>query len=184
LSNFDLPLNVRRLVQTKATESVRSKVLNVSEKRPDVTHAGLVSALTKQFAEQFHPDAGVLELSTSDLLSIDGVHSRMTELGSWDHIFGSTPEFSHTTSSQFSWGHVELKIQCYKGKITACDIYGPPEAVDVLIILKAAIEGSSYRASAIIERIEAQTLVSPLSSSKDRGILKDLVTWVAHSIVH
>lgn len=125
-----------------------------------------------------------MELSTSDLISIPGVSQRLEELSAWETIFGSTPEFKQILEKNFSWGHVQMSIQCSRGKISQCDVQGPPAAVEALILLKAALEGSQYRSSSIVERIGAQLEISAALPSNDKSILDDITSWLVHTIVN
>lgn len=70
-------------VSTRATPSVRSKVINIKDVNPTVTHEKLCAALASNFLKEYPADdvANVhLEVSYSDLLSISDVVARADEL--------------------------------------------------------------------------------------------------------
>ena len=87
------------LIETKATASVRSRVVNLSETRPGLTHDELCTALEEAFRDEYRdakPPAGEQGRSRLDLQRLAGlpaVRERAAELGSWGWVYGHTPAF-------------------------------------------------------------------------------------------
>ncbi|MFW5745193.1 MAG: lipoate--protein ligase family protein, partial [Spirochaetota bacterium] len=79
------------LIETKAIPSVRSRVVNLSDARPGLTHEPLGDAIAQAYAAEYGEDAA--RPIVADPGSWDTIRSRRAELASWEWVFGHTPTF-------------------------------------------------------------------------------------------
>jgi lipoate---protein ligase len=85
------------LIETKATASVRSTVMNLTEVRPDLTHAivgdAIATAYAKAYAAEYGPAAAAPGVGEEAADARTAVLRRAEELAGWDWLYGHTPAF-------------------------------------------------------------------------------------------
>lgn len=87
-----------RRIQSKATASVRSSVINLAELQPSLTHEAIVSALAARFQSRHGvQDAGPLD-DAYVKAQAPRLDARAAELASWEWLYGHTPRFTTTIS--------------------------------------------------------------------------------------
>lgn len=106
---------------------MRSRVTNLTELLPGITHEQVCEAITKAFfahygerveAEIISPD------KTPDLPNFAEIFARQS---SWEWNFGQAPAFSHLLDERFSWGGVELHFDVEKAISPAPGVYRQPQ---------------------------------------------------------
>eukprot|EP00831_Metopus_contortus_P064900 TRINITY_DN58036_c0_g1_i1.p1 TRINITY_DN58036_c0_g1~~TRINITY_DN58036_c0_g1_i1.p1 ORF type:complete len:370 (-),score=45.18 TRINITY_DN58036_c0_g1_i1:38-1147(-) len=127
--------NVLKL-KSKGVESVRARIMNLNEVRPDITHEIFCDAMCTAFKKK-HSGSPVLELdlNESDLRQIKEIEDIYKETSTWEWRFGETPEFTHTMEHKFDWGLIELCFKVEKGHITQAKIFSDcmyPDFIDYL----------------------------------------------------
>ena len=127
-------------LRAKGIRSVRSRVCNLSELRPDLTISALKEALIEAFTSAFGA-AEPMEMS-----ALDG--RRLSELeslyGSWDFRMGKALPFDAVLSHRFDWGGVQLELSLKHGRILQATVYS--DAMDEAMIARIAplLEGVRY----------------------------------------
>ena len=131
-------------LQSKGVESVRSRVVNLSELQPNITVEALKTALKTAFSE-------VCGLPAESLTALD--EARVKELtahyagDAW--LYGQKLPFTFRCEQRFPWGGVELQIRVDRGMITDARVY--TDAMDDRLSseAEAAITGCGFRREAI-----------------------------------
>lgn len=120
------------LIDTKATASVRSAVMNLAEIRPDLSHEELCEALSRSFAADYGSAQSVREPAP------DGSHDpaiarHAAHLAGWPWVYGHTPAFVRRLSipAPSASATQEIAIAVRHGLIVKVE-GAPPGAHDTL----------------------------------------------------
>lgn len=144
LGNYLTP-NPKKL-QAKGKESVRARVANLSEVRPDLRHEQIVPAMIAAFEKFYGTIAEVENLTMESLQKTPELKSQYDQLSSWEWLYGSTLEFSHKMDDYLSLGFFDFQFKVEEGVIKDLEIFTDclyPQFIDDL---KTGLRGKPYRA--------------------------------------
>ncbi len=106
-------------LEGKGVPSVRSRVVNLREVKPEITVENLKQALRTSFARAFVGEIEPLILTQEDLHDVENRQEKFAD-PRW--IYGEKPLFSHTLSRRFSWGEITLCFRVVQDKIADIQI--------------------------------------------------------------
>ncbi|KAJ7044906.1 hypothetical protein C8F04DRAFT_1389171 [Mycena alexandri] len=134
---------------TAGVASVRSPVCNLQQSTPHVEHSVFACAVEREFRREYAIDAKVDPTQLIDESANPGpyIENGITELKSWDWLYGQTPEFTYTISETFAWGSATAKVRAKHAIILSCAIEAldaPPQITRGLEALGAKAEGQRY----------------------------------------
>ncbi|GAA5097079.1 lipoate--protein ligase [Wohlfahrtiimonas larvae] len=132
-------------LQAKGITSVRSRVANLIELLPTITHAEICGAITEAFFEHCGTTVEPEFISEINPPNIEGFAERFREQSSWDWNFGKALEFSHHFDERFTWGGVEVQLVVKDGVIIESKIYSDSLYLDSLEALEQALIGVRYK---------------------------------------
>ncbi len=136
-------------IASKGVESVRSRVCNLRERRPDLTIEMMTEALKESFAKEY----GVPKpLQMRDISPIDEIEKRNA---SWEWRLGSSPAFDIETATRFDWGCAELCFSLKHGIVTDAHVYS--DAMDASFIerIPAVLVGAAFQSDELAARLLA-----------------------------
>ncbi|MFW5689861.1 MAG: lipoate--protein ligase family protein, partial [Spirochaetota bacterium] len=107
------------LIETKATASVRSRVTNLADHRPGLTHEELWDALEEAFARDY--GAGTPGAPQPPDPNSPVIRARAAELASWEWCYGHTPSFVRRMTLGSARGHAQIALTVKKGVIVAVE---------------------------------------------------------------
>lgn len=114
-------------LQAKGVESVRSRVVNLKEIRPDLTLEALKAALRAAFSAVYGLPVEQLEEQRLDQTRIDKLTERYR---SWQWNYGQKLPFTWEWEHRFLWGSVQICLQVEAGVIRGAKVYS--DAMDYL----------------------------------------------------
>jgi lipoate-protein ligase A len=144
-------------IQSKGVASVRSRMVNLGELKPDLTIPALIESLCAAFDEVYRINAEKSETPPEALF--EGGRERFAELAarfsSPEWKYGKNPRFQFTASRRFPWGGVELRFDVKENRIAAAQIFS--DAMDSDFILAAAerLRGSDFNPEALTKTLTA-----------------------------
>lgn len=153
-------------IQSKGIDSVRSRVVNLTEKRADLTMGMLKEALRASFEAVYDgPCQQLAEPGNGELRPL------YEKYASWDWRFGQSPTFDMVLEQRFPWGGVELCLSSREGLVTGCKLYS--DAMDEAFIeaVAAALPGTAFRSAALAERVRGLGEANP-------QVAGDLAAWL------
>ncbi|MNS62973.1 Lipoate-protein ligase A [compost metagenome] len=136
-------------LQAKGKESVRARVANLSEVRPDLRHEQIVSAMIAAFEKFYGSIAEVESLTLESLRKIPELKSQFDTLSSWDWLYGNTLEFSHKMDDYLSLGFFDFQFKVEDGLIKTLEIFTDCLYPQFIEELKEGLRGKPYRGETI-----------------------------------
>lgn len=135
----------------KGVDSVRSRVVNLLELRPDLTIDMLKEAMISAFEEVYGMKAEKLPES---FVKPDELAENMAFLGSDDFRLGSNMSFDQTIKKRFTWGGVEISMMVEGGFVKDVVCYSDAMREDVLSQVSGAIKGCRFTTDIICGNIK------------------------------
>lgn len=134
----------------KGVDSVRARVANLRELRPDLTVDLLGAALQEAFGEVFG-----LPVEPMDEAGLDGnAVAALTERNrSWAWNYGQRLPFDFSCEARFPWGELRLELQVACGVVRRAAVY--TDAMDWALApkLEVALTGSRFARAELAERV-------------------------------
>lgn len=114
-------------------DSVRSRVVNLSEINPEITSENIVPHLKAAFEEIYGMQASTLDFK--DIITHPEVRKLYDEFASDEWRYNKWKNFTAQRSAQFEWGGVEVSLDISNGVIKGVRIAS--DAIDIESIEKA-----------------------------------------------
>ena len=168
-------------LQAKGVDSVRSRVMNLSDCREDLTTALVSQKLREAFGEIYQLPVEDEELSSLDW---EEIHRDQERFASWDWCFGRRLPFTHQMEGRFRWGGIELLLKVDAGIIRDCLCYSDamePELADSLLI---ALKGCRYEREEILSALDAMEQTDPCGTSLSRELIQDIRSLAEKEMQH
>jgi len=105
---------------SKGVDSVRSRVVNLTEYRPDLNIDTIKRELIRSFGEVYGLEPKPL---SQDFINRNEIEKGIEKFSSWKWIFGQKIEFSDIYERRFPWGNIEFQFRVVAGEIKECAVY-------------------------------------------------------------
>ena len=118
LSRYLSPSDAK--LKAKGVSSVRSRVVNLKELKPDITINAIIDHLVDAFSAIYKLPIETAILSDTQKANIQ---KRSVFFRSWDWLYGAPLPFSFSCEDRFPWGSFQLLLQVNKGRINDAKVY-------------------------------------------------------------
>lgn len=108
-------------ITSKGVKSVRSRVTNIKEHLPEGTDLNKFWDELHYFLSNKGQDKEII-LTDEDIAKIE--FEAVNRFGTWDWIYGNSPEFNLKNGARFAGGRVETLVDVDEGKIQAIRFMG------------------------------------------------------------
>ncbi len=139
----------KRKLISKGIDSVRSRVANLREFRPDMTHERLSEKIFAVFQERYGEEATVEHLSRDELAAVPSLKDYYSQMSDWEWRFGKTPDFSHHLETRFDWGEIDLHLDVRRGRIGTVRVFSDALNTDMIDFLNHSLGGVRYDAESV-----------------------------------
>ncbi|MDY5016480.1 MAG: lipoate--protein ligase [Eubacteriales bacterium] len=137
---------------SKAVASVRSRVVNLRELRPELT----VEALTESVCRAFCREYGEAESFDTGVLPQEDIARLREKYASWDWRFGETPSFDVRMKTRFPWGGVEVCLNLRDARVERAAVYTDAMDTEFAQRMENRLLGLPYDAAGIAEAFRGQ----------------------------
>ena len=137
-------------LESKGVASVRSRVANLREFKPDLT------------VEELKKD-----------LDLNGLAEKQEKYASWDWLYGKRIQFQYQASKRFPWGGMELWFRVRGGRIEALKIYSDSLKPGLMEIIEDSLTGVCYNRDDLLAAMGE----IPGNSREETTMLQDLEDW-------
>ena len=140
----------RAKLQAKGVDSVRSRVVNLREFRPDLTIEMLKSSLISAFSKVYGLKAAPMPSSIPgpDRVSLLAERNR-----SWEWNFGQKLPFTLECEDRFPWGSLHIQLQVESGIIHSARVFTDAMDWSLAPSLEALFPGCPFRKDALRQRL-------------------------------
>ena len=162
-------------LRSRNVQSVRSRVMNLSEIRPDINRSGLTAELIRAFEEVYGLRAESMTIPTEAEAAI----SRETEkMASEAWLFPPGMSRATRTEARFSWGGICLETLVDRG--TVLDAVCRSDAMDEELIreIGKALPGCAWNEAALAERLQGLNGsgdMAPEERERKKRIIEDVI---------
>lgn len=142
-------------LQAKGVQSVRSRVVNLKELKPDLTIAEMARRMEEAFCKVYGLEAEHLDESGFDLGYIDALAERN---GSWEWLHGQNLPCTMAFGERFAWGEIDLQILAAEGLVRQAAVYTDAMDWQLAPELEKVLAGSRMQLGELQGRIRAAAL--------------------------
>ena len=150
LINADMDKLSRYLTPSKAklaakgVASVRSRVVNLSTRNPELTCELMAQYMTEAFQSVYGLRAAALPQPSAEQLRQD-----VMTLSSWQWLYGENLQADFSWEDRFSWGGILLEMQVVAGVIDRVRVYTDAMDWNLPGQIESALRGCRFRKDAI-----------------------------------
>ena len=180
LVNVDMPslskyLNVSKTkLKSKGVDSVRTRVTNLNEYRPDLSIGRLKEELLFAFGKTYGSEPIQIE---DKQIPRDKLMLGVEKFSSWVWNYGRKIEFSNSIERRFSWGDIELQMIVESGIVKACLAYSDSLDTELFEELPKYLIGCIFNSRSMEEAL------SGIKVEKDkRQMLEDIRLLIREEI--
>lgn len=136
----------------RGVESVRARVVNLRELRPDLTVAALKSAMTAAFGEVYGMNAEPYPISLVNRAEVAAARERNA---SRDWTLGRDPERDVRYAGRFPWGGVEIGLSISGGRVSGVTVETDAMDWEAAERIRAALPDVQGVPAALAEAVRA-----------------------------
>ena len=166
-------------LKSKGVKSVRSRITNLINHKPDVTLEELKQALYDAFAKVYGGEVERFDIPTAE--TDPELKALIDKYSSEEWRFGRKIPFTTSISERLDWGGVDIELQVEGGVIQDCGLFSDSLETEVFGVLKEKLMGCKYGKSAISALVEGALPYAP--SSKEYQICSDIANLIADGIM-
>lgn len=166
-------------LKSKGVKSVRSRITNLINHKPDVTLEELKKALHDAFAKVYGGEVESFDIPTAE--SDPELKALIDKYSSEEWRFGRKIPFTTSISERLDWGGVDIELQVEGGVIQDCGLFSDSLETEVFGVLKEKLIGCKYSKVAISALVEGALPYAP--SSKEHQICSDIANLIADGIM-
>ena len=133
-------------LQSKGVDSVRSRVVNLTELSPTLTIDTMKKAMANAFAKVYDKPLTVMNSSDFNHEAIEDLRQRNA---SWEWNYGQKLPFTADFEDRFTWGGIQMCLQVENGVITVAKVYSDSMDWSVSPILEKALLGCRFQKDAL-----------------------------------
>lgn len=137
-------------LEAKGVESVRGRVINLSELCPDITPERMRRALLCAFEEVYGVRLKPLVMAEIDRVFWDELTARY---GAEAWKLGPVSAFEFTLRNRFTFGELEILMEVDKGLVSEAQVYSDAMDAEWVCALVAALKGRAFTADALAEAV-------------------------------
>lgn len=163
---------------SKGVASVKSRVANLTEFNPEITHEGIKEAIMEEFfavhGDRVEPET----LDHEELVRDPRLAEYYEKLKDWNWRFGNTPQFAHQMTRRFQWGRMEVHLDTKGGAVTTARIFSDSLQADLVEELMQRLPGRWYTSESLQHAAEEAAGALPHAAEQAR----EFGAWLAEEV--
>lgn len=149
-------LNVsREKLISKGVESVRSRVMNLSEYVPDLSIDMVRDDLVQSFQLVYDLIPEQLEIGQLPQQELQQFEDKFS---SWEWIYGKNISFNYCIGRRFSWGEIEIGFEVVAGIIKDCRVFSDSLETELFDTLAHRLCGLKYSTNEVLKELNQISL--------------------------
>lgn len=153
-------------ITSKGVKSVRSRVTNIKEHMPEGTTIYDFWDALQYYLSDKGRDKEIV-LSDEDIAKIE--YEAINRFGTWDWIYGESPEFNYKNNKRFKGGNIEVLIDVNEGKIDSVRFLGDYLGLEDVKHVESRLKGARYHkgdVDAILSTIDLRTYFGTITKDE------------------
>lgn len=134
----------------KGVSSVRSRVINLCEIKPELTTEMMESAMVTAFEAVYGGKAREMTDSDFDEKYLVNLHR---QFASWDWNYGKIRPFTFSCAEKFGWGEITLQIAVKDGICESVDVFTDSMDPEFALSLSTALQGARFSIPDLCARV-------------------------------
>lgn len=169
-------LNVSKAkLKSKGVDSVRSRVTNLIDFRPDIDTEMMKDALIKAMADVYSGEVIKEELPDQSIPELAGL---IAKCSSEEWRYGRRIPFEIEREERFSWGSVSVELHMKGELIAECGIYSDSLETEIFDRLASRLIGTRYD----LTSLNAANFSDICENELERTICRDTADLIANNI--
>ena len=137
-------------LKAKGVSSVRSRVVNLRELRPDLTILEMARQMEQAFSQVYGLPAERIDGSALDAVAIETLRQHYA---SWDWLYGRKLPFTFQCAGKFPWGEITIQLAAEGGIVREAAVYTDAMEVGFVPLLEAALTGRLFRGTELCQAV-------------------------------
>lgn len=164
---------------SKGISSVRSRVANLVDFNPLISHESLVGSIIDEFFKVNNSEKKVEYLKEEYLFTVPEVKEFYDLMKSKEWRIGLTPEFKHQLNERFDWATIDLHLDTDGGKITRAKLFS--DCLDPLLIeeMEKCLPNLDYHHESICIGLECVKEKMPHAIQQ----ISDVQNWIKKELI-
>ena len=133
-------------LKAKGVSSVRSRVVNLRELRPDLTILEMARQMEQAFSQVYGLPAERIDGSALDAGAIEALRQHYA---SWDWLYGRKLPFTFQCAGKFPWGEVTIQLKAEEGVVRETAVYTDAMDGGFASLLENAFAGCPFHTEAL-----------------------------------
>lgn len=151
--NMSRYLNVsKEKLASKGVTSVKSRVANLCEFKPDITLEEVKAALVEAFSRVYGQPAVRMKEEELPQLEIDVLTEKFA---SWQWKYGRKIPFEYEMEKRFPWGNIQIQLHVDEGVIQDVNVFSDAMDQEMFGALAKQLKGCGYAEEDICAAVEA-----------------------------
>ena len=139
----------------KGVESVRSRVINLKDLKPDLTIEEMAVRMEDAFQKVYGLTARQLDGRQFDRGYIDALTERN---GSWEWLYGRDLQCSLEYDSRYTWGEINIQLSVEEGVVQEAKVYTDALDWELAQKVKEALAGCRFKVEDLHGRLRTAGL--------------------------
>jgi lipoate-protein ligase A len=175
-------------IKAKGVASVKSRVTNLSDIKPDITVDIVKEAVIKSFTDEYGLADEIVDFKANDkkMWPNDAAfRDMMARNSSWEWCYGETPDFDIHLKNRFSWGGIELYFKLDEGIINKAEIYSDALCEEIITRLPELFINTRFIGKELSQKLNNSkgALAGLLKDSDSEDmVLNDLAGWLSNEL--
>lgn len=136
-------------LESKGVKSVAARICNLVDINPSITHEAVDIALINSFLSDSNAAKDcIIELNEENFSQIiddyDLFERILERYKSDEFLYNENPPFALTLEDRFSFGIVQIYLQCSENKIAQCKVFSDSLDLKLVECIRQAFEGKDY----------------------------------------
>lgn len=134
----------------KGASSVRSRVINLCDLKPELTVEMMENAMISAFETVYGGKAQAMIAADFNEKRLDELH---TQFASWDWNYGQVRPFTFACSGKFDWGEITLQFAVKDGICQTADVFTDAMDPELASQLTQVLQGSRFTIPDLCTRV-------------------------------
>lgn len=142
----------RAKLESKGVASVRSRVINLCELKPELTLTMMEKAMISAFETVYEGKADALSISDFDTQRLQELRERFS---SWDWNYGKMRPFTFSCAEKFGWGEITLQFAVKDGLCDDVAVYTDAMETDFAAPLREGLRFCRFAMEELCGRVRS-----------------------------